>query len=110
MKKNYLAQINFEELKKAIPAAPGSLLADPNLTVSQIVSSLLSYLFVLAGLALLVYLILGGFELMTSAGDPEKTKRAKGKITNAIIGFFVIFIAYWLMQVVQTIFGLTGPF
>lgn len=78
--------------------------------IGAIISALLPYLFVLAGLGLLVFLILGGFQLMVSGGDPKATEQAKGKITGAVIGFIIIFISYWLVQILQVIFGLPKVF
>ena len=77
-----------------------------DLKLGEIVSGLLPYLFAGAGLFLLLYLIFGGFQLMTSAGDPKKMQEAKGKLTNAFVGFIIIFIAYWLVQIVGTILGI----
>lgn len=78
--------------------------------IGTIISALLPYLFVLAGLGLLVFLILGGFQLMVSGGDPKAVEQAKGKITGAVIGFLIIFIAFWLVQILQVIFGLPKVF
>ena len=77
-----------------------------DLKLGEIVSGLLPYLFAGAGLLLLLYLLLGGFQLMTSGGDPKKTQEGKGKITNALVGFIIVFIAYWLVQIVGTILGI----
>lgn len=74
--------------------------------IGSVISALLPYVFVLAGLILFVFLIFGGFELLMSAGNPDKVKSAQGKITSAIIGFVIIFIAYWLVQILQVIFGI----
>jgi hypothetical protein len=79
-------------------------------SIGTIISALLPYLFVLAGLMLFVYLILGGFQLMTSGGDPKRAESAKGKITGAVIGFIIIFVSYWLVQILQVIFGLPKVF
>lgn len=75
-------------------------------TLGKIISNLLPYIFAAAGILLFIYLLIGGFQLLTSAGEPKTIEEAKSKITNAIIGFVIIFIAYWLIQVVQTIFGI----
>lgn len=75
-------------------------------TIGDVISKLLPYIFVLAGLILFGFLIFGGFELLTSAGNPEKVKLAQGKITSAVIGFVIIFVAYWLVQILEVIFGL----
>lgn len=75
-------------------------------TIGDIISALIPYILVLAGLILFGFLIFGGFELLTSAGDPKKVQSAQGKITSAIIGFIIIFVAYWLVQILEIIFGL----
>ncbi|MFZ5365846.1 MAG: hypothetical protein ACOZBZ_00955 [Patescibacteria group bacterium] len=104
-----LAQaINFDELRQAFPS--GSLPAKGDLKIGDIVSALLPYILVLAGLGLLAYLILGGFQLMTSRGDPKAVESAKGKITGAVIGFLIIFTSFLLVQVLQVVFGLPKIF
>jgi uncharacterized membrane protein YvlD (DUF360 family) len=75
-------------------------------TLGDIISALLPYLLTLAGLGLFLYLITAGFAYMTSAGDPKKTQAAREKITNALIGLIVIFVAYWLIQILEKILGL----
>ncbi|HUV42842.1 MAG TPA: TrbC/VirB2 family protein [Patescibacteria group bacterium] len=74
--------------------------------ISNIINDLIPYIFALAGLALLLILIWAGFEMMTSAGDPKKMESAKGRLTGAVIGFVIIFVAYWLIQILEVIFGL----
>lgn len=67
---------------------------------------LISALFWIAGSLLLIYLIIGGYKLMTSAGDPKKAAGAKQTITNAFIGMVVVFVAYWIVQILLTVLGL----
>lgn len=75
-------------------------------SIGAIISELLPYLFAGAGLLLLLYLLFGGFQLMTSGGDPKKMQEAKGKLTNALVGFIIVFVAYWLVQIVGTTLGI----
>jgi len=75
--------------------------------IGDIINALIPYIFALAGLVLLFTLILGGFELLTSAGSPKKIESAKAKLTNAVIGFIIVFVAFWLVQILEVIFGLT---
>lgn len=75
-------------------------------SLGDIISALLPYIFVIAGLALFIFLIIGGFGLLTSGGSPDKMKAAQGKITSAVIGFVIIFISYWLMRILEIVFGL----
>lgn len=70
-------------------------------TIAAILSKLvLKYIFPLAGLILLFFLINGGFDLLTSTGDPKKIEAGKEKITAAIVGFTILFVAYWLYKII----------
>ena len=50
----------------------------------------------------------GGFDYLTSLGDPKKAETGKTKITRAITGFIIIFAAYWITQAVAFMLGLKG--
>jgi len=78
-----------------------------DLTLGGIISALLPYTFYFAGLILFIYLIIGGFGFLTSAGNPDKTKAAQGKITTALIGFIIVFASFWLIQLVEVVFGIS---
>lgn len=103
-----LVQIDFNTLREAFPQ--DSLPRRADLNLGAIISRLLPYIFILAGLMLFIYLIMGGFQLMTSGGDPKRAESAKGKITGAVIGFIIVFVSYWLVQILQVIFGLPKIF
>jgi hypothetical protein len=76
--------------------------------IGDLLSQLLPYLFTLAGILLLLYLLWGGFHFMISRGDPKGMQEAKAKITYALIGFVIIFVAYWLVQILGLTLGLSG--
>jgi len=102
--------VNFKEIiERAFPThsySPGEVdVRSTNL--GEIISKLLPYIFTLAGIILFIFLILSGFELLTSGGNPEKAKKAQGRITSALIGFLIIFLAYWLTQLLEVIFGIS---
>lgn len=64
----------------------------------------INMMFVLSGLFLLLFLMWGGFDWITSEGDKEKLAKAQAKIRDAIVGMFIV-----VMSV--TIFGaVTGDF
>ena len=95
-----LAQINFGDLEqKATPKLGGT-------DLGNIISELLPDIFQLAGIALLLYLLFAGFQYLTSAGDPKKVEQAKERLTSALIGFVIVFAAYWIVQIVGTVLGL----
>jgi hypothetical protein len=76
--------------------------------IGQIISAALPLVFTVAGMILLIYLIFGGLQLMLSRGDPKSAGGAKAHITNALIGFIIIFVAYWAVQLVGLTLGLQG--
>jgi hypothetical protein len=40
-------------------------------------------------------------------GESESTKKGSQAIAAALIGFLIIFASYWIIQLVETITGLT---
>lgn len=76
-------------------------------SLGEIITALLPYTFAFAGFGLLIFLIIGGFKLMTSSGNPEQLARGQKTITNAVIGFVIVISAYWLTQIAETILGLS---
>lgn len=95
--------IDFDKLKQAA----GLFNYKYPTNIGMLISTALKLVFPAAGILLLFYLVLGGFSLMTSGGDPKAMQAAKGRITSALIGFVIVFAAYWIVQIVGIILGLT---
>lgn len=76
-------------------------------SLGSLISILLPYIFTLAGLILFFVIIGAGFTMFTSAGNPDKTKKAGQQLTFGLIGFFVIFTAYWISQLLENILGIS---
>lgn len=75
-------------------------------TLGDVISKLLPAIVILAGLACFGFLILGGFRWLTSGGDPKATGDAQKIITNAIIGLVIVFTAWWVIKIIETVLGL----
>lgn len=73
----------------------------------QLISSILPTFYIVAGFILFIYLIFGGFLMISSAGDEKKTAEGQQALTNAIIGFVIIFTSYWVIQIVEIVAGIT---
>lgn len=76
--------------------------------IGEIVGKSLGYVFAAAGLGLLLMIISSGFTLMMSAGDAKKAAAGKSTLTNAVLGFIVVFAAFWVTQILGVIFGWEG--
>lgn len=88
-----------------LPGYEGTGFRFSNSSLGQIISQLLPFIITFAGLALLLMLIWGGIILMTAAGDPAKSKSGYGKISAGLIGFLIIFVSYFVAQLVEIILG-----
>ena len=74
--------------------------------IGAVVSALLPYVYVVAGLLLFVYLIYGGFHLLTSFGSPKAILEAWLIVFRALVGFIMIFMSFWLIRLVEIMFAM----
>ena len=65
----------------------------------KFVSSFLQLAFIIAIFVVLVMLIWGAFEWITSGGDKEAVGHARNRIINALIGLAVLAVAFALAKV-----------
>jgi len=79
-------------------------------SIGDIVGKALGFVFAAAGIGLLLMIISSGFTLMMSAGDAKKAAAGKATLTNALIGFILVFAAFWIVQILGTILGWEGIF
>ena len=102
-KMNKLAAINIGNTF----LGTGSKLLDPA-NISDFVSAIITGAISIAGVILLFILIMGGFGMIAGAGNdnPEKVEKGKKAATSALIGFVVVFMAYWIVKLIETITGL----
>lgn len=77
-------------------------------SIGPLISSFLKLSLIIAGIILLGLILFGGFGMIASAGsgDTKKAEKSKNAITGAVIGFLVVFCAYFIIQIIQTVTGL----
>jgi len=73
-------------------------------TLGDIIGAILPYLLTVAGLILFGMLIGGGFTMLAGVADKESQEKGKKMITSSRVGLFIIFLAYWIAQILQVIF------
>jgi uncharacterized membrane protein len=96
-----LAQgIDFPLLEQV--SSPNFIGAD----MGDIINKLVLYLFPLAGILMLLYLLFGGYKYMLSRGDPKAIADARDTITTAVVGFIIVFVAFWIVQIVGVVLGI----
>jgi hypothetical protein len=74
----------------------GGDITDPlgGLGLNDVIGSIIEVFFALAGVVALFYIIIGGYQYITSGGNPEAQQMAKATITNAIIGLVIVLASY----------------
>ena len=68
--------------------------------LSTMVDTVLSYLFPIAGLICLIFIIQGGYMWIISAGDPARVKQAQGTLTWAVLGFIFVMVIFTVLNAV----------
>lgn len=102
---NVFAEITPRVTIKLEPP-PGTGINPDISQVPDIFSSLVTLVFVIAALLVLIMLIWGAFQWITSAGDKEKVGAARGRIINALIGLALIALAFLIVRLVGTFFNI----
>ena len=71
----------------------------PNL--AAVIGFAVRFLFFFAGLAALLYLLLGAFSWVTSSGDKENVKKAQDKIQAAVVGLVILVVVLVIIATLE---------
>lgn len=93
---NSLNPLNFSTAKEEL-STPGGIIS----------RALRSFVFPIAGMILFIMLVWGGFEILSKSTNQNAMQAGKQRITAAIIGFILLFVAYWVLQLIQFVFGIS---
>ena len=69
-------------------------------SIQPIVDKVLGYLFPIASLIALVFIVMGGYMWIISGGDPAKVKQAQGTLTWAIFGLVIVLVIFGILRIV----------
>lgn len=98
--------ITQECLDSLNPLVQESTLAEELSTPGGIITRFMrDYAFPLAGLILFVMLVWGGFEMMSGAASKKSIDAGKQRVVAALLGFLLLFVSYWLIQIIEVVFG-----
>ncbi len=75
--------------------------------VGTLASIIVSNAVVIAAIILFFLFLVGGFTFISGSGqnDPQKAAQGKNAITAAVAGFVIIFVAYWIIRLIERLFG-----
>ncbi len=69
-------------------------------TLPTLLQKIIKMLLQFAGAIAVVFIILGGFWYITSAGNGEQAEKGKNTLVNAVIGLVVVILSYTIVAVV----------
>ena len=97
---NLLSQVKIDE-------SFGSPFGRGGKEISDLVSIILNGGMAIAGILILFLLLFGGFSVIAGAGsaNTEQSERGKKAITSAVVGFILVFGAYWVIRLIEVIVG-----
>ena len=72
--------------------------------IDTLIGPFIQLIYIIAVLAALFYLIWGGFKWLTSGGDKTAVASAREHIIAAIIGLIVIFLSYFILNILIKFF------
>ncbi len=75
--------------------------------IGTVISTIVTVVLIAAAIIALFFLIWGGIRWITSGGDKAKVESARNTIIASIIGLIVALLAYFLITLVLSFFGLT---
>ncbi len=102
------AEINLGQtaIDQGLPGTADVDTADYAGAFGVILGNIMSFVMVIAALAVLLYLIWGAVEWITAGGDSGKVEKARTKMMNAIIGIIVLSAVTAIFMLIQEFLGL----
>ena len=101
-----LAPVAFAQLN--IPSSGGTGLPNDS-SATSFIFKIINIALAVAGLIAVLFLIIGGFRYITSAGNEETAEQAKKIITNSIIGIVVIILSFVIVRVIANALANNQP-
>lgn len=75
-------------------------------SIGRVINTAVVVILVAAVLIALFFLLWGAIRWILSGGDKAKVETARSTIIAAIVGLIIAFLAYFILQIVLSIFGL----
>jgi len=91
----------------ACPPKPFDILCGLG-TSQEVIGATVNLLFVVAIIIAVIFLIYGGIRWIMSKGEKEKVEESRNHVVAAIVGLIMILLAYFIINLVISFFGLGG--
>jgi len=72
-------------------------------SLAQILGYVIRFFFIIAGLAAMLYLLLGAFSWITSSGEKDAVNKAQQKIQAAVVGLIVLVLVLAIIVTIEQV-------
>jgi len=88
----FLADSDIWGTIKPPPGVSSSMASDPVAGLGKLIGTLVNLFIIGSSFFVLLYMLWGAFDWITSGGEKERVEKARNKITYAVIGMVLIFV------------------
>lgn len=78
----------------------------PDITPQTFLTGAIRLILVIAALAFFFTLVIGGIQWILSGGDKAGAESARKKITGALVGLAIVFLAWAIAYLINQLFGI----
>jgi hypothetical protein len=82
--------------------------SNPTGYTNSVIQTIISIFFIFGLIYFIYHMVLSGYKMISSQGDPKKYEEAQHSLIYALIGIAIVFSIFALLKIVGTIFGITG--
>ncbi len=95
-----------DEVIREKPDISGTLSNPLNTTdITEVLNRIFDFLIIIGAPLLAILIIIGGFQILTAAGNPEKINTGRKTILYAAIGYAIILCAKGVIYIIKQILG-----
>ena len=98
-----LGPVNNPVLPMAVPQTGTNAYVG---NIEGMISAIIGTITIVASVALLIYLAMGAFTYITAGGDEKAATKAKGMITDAVVGLIIVVASMTVTIIILKIFGI----
>ena len=95
----------FAQAGQSGELVPTQLKTVGDLGIIPIIRAVIQFILVVAFVLAFIMLLIGGIRWITAGGDEKAVGGARNMITAALIGLVVVLVAFALIKLVETFFG-----
>lgn len=93
---NFMAKFNLSNGSNVVSSSSLPVFC----SATELITRIISYGLIIGGSVAVIFLMVGGFWYLTSAGNEEQAEKGRKTLINSIIGLVVIILAATIVRIV----------